>query len=132
MRLLLFFSLLRFVTCNWGLKEMGLSYFDNDKEEAMGDKMDVEYFEPIKKDSLCHSGNKQFFDACSGKKYKILLVDQLPTMATQLGCGKRIFHLLEALIGLGHSVSMSYLRPDKQETQTDKDLMEKLGVPILR
>ena len=38
-----------------------------------------------------------------------------------------MFHLLEALVGLGHTVSMSYLRPDSHETEEDKLFMERLG-----
>merc|ERR1711871_45809 len=112
----------------------GRSYFDESKNKVkVVDKMDVEFYEPTKKESLCDEDFPTKYDACTtGKKLNILVVDQLPVMATQLGCGKRMFHFLEAMIGLGHTVTMSYLRPDKHETQIDKDLMEKLGVPTLR
>ena len=126
--------LLQTVSGDWGLQDMGRSYFDEAKKKVSEvDKMDVAFYEPVKEDSLCAEGFPIKYDACTtGKKLNILIVDQLPVMATQLGCGKRMFHFLEALIGLGHSVSMSYLRPDKHETRVDKDLMDKLGVPVLR
>ena len=121
---------------DWGLKDMGRSYLSEAKKSARKvDKMDVEFYSPIAKNSLCDPENAvEQYTAClpEGKKLNILVVDQLPVMATQLGCGKRMFHLLEAMIGLGHTVSLSYLRPDKHETPTDITLMEKLGVPVLR
>lgn len=115
---------------------MGKSYFDEArKKKNKIDTMDVEFYTPIAKNSLCEAHDLNIeYNACKpgGKKLNILLVDQLPVMATQLGCGKRMFHLMEAMIGLGHTVSLSYLRPDKQETPMDAALVEKLGVPVLR
>jgi hypothetical protein len=36
------------------------------------------------------------------------------------------------VIGLGHTVTVSYLRPDKHETEIDKTLLRKLGITLLR
>ena len=134
---LLFFLLWAYQACgDWGLKDMGRSYFDEAKKKAkIVDNMNVEFYTPIAKNALCEIPNAALeYTTCQPerKKLKILVVDQLPVMATQLGCGKRMFHLLEAIIGLGHSISLSYLRPDRQETSADSALMEKLGVPVLR
>jgi len=35
-------------------------------------------------------------------------------------------------MGTGHHVSMAYLRPDMHETDNDRGLMDRLGVPVLR
>ena len=135
-RVLLFLLWNYLASGDWGLKDMGRSYFDEVKKKAkVIDTMNVEFYTPIVKNSLCEtqSTNSEYTACQPGqKKLNILVVDQLPVMATQLGCGKRMFHLLEAIIGLGHTISLSYLRPDKHETPTDVALVEKLGVPVLR
>ena len=89
--------------------------------------MDVKFYEPTKKNVLCNGTSTSAYKSCKlEKRLNILVVDQLPVMATQLGCGKRMFHMLEALVGLGHDVSLSYLLPDKIETSTGMILIRPL------
>ena len=69
-------------------------------------------YKPVTKGQLCNEEG-HLFKTCelsSGNAHlKILVVDQLPVMATQLGCGKRMYHLLEGLVGLGHEVSTYFI-----------------------
>jgi len=104
---------------DWGLKDMGRSYFEDAKKGVVVDSMDVKYYAPMQKNILCTQEHTNVLKSCrKEQKLNILVVDQLPVMATQLGCGKRMFHMLEAFVGIGHSVSLAYLRPDKIETDT--------------
>ena len=109
-------SFLPYTQGDWGLKDMGRSYFGDSKQKGPVDTMDVAYYAPTTKNILCKTNEEKYPSCKKTKKLSILIVDQLPVMATQLGCGKRMFHFLEALVGLGHSVSLAYLRPDKHET----------------
>ena len=126
--------LIKHIDAEWGLKDMARSYDDGSVKMEVVVKTNIASYVPVKKESLCEKFPERKYKACTGSKRKlnILLIDQLPVMATQLGCGKRMFHLLEALVGLGHIVSMGYIRPDSHEVAEDKMLMEKLGVPVLR
>lgn len=116
----------------WGLKDMGRSYADaRAREETM--VLDSSNYQPTRYNQLCEEFS-MLYKVCRNetRRLNVLVVDQLPVMATQLGCGKRMFHFLEALHGIGHKVTTAYLRPDMHETPTDKALMSRLGVPILR
>ena len=132
---LILFYLPNFIHGDWGLKDMGKSYMDQRVKEET-EILDSSNYVPLEYNELCSGTGKDEYTTCKlnnkdPKKLSILILDQLPVMATQLGCGKRMFHILEALIGLGYRVSMAYLRPDMHETPTDKALMERLKVPIL-
>eukprot|EP01041_Mallomonas_annulata_P001224 gene1224-2378_t len=124
-----------FVKSDWTLTDMGKSYFDVSVKAKVVDKMDSANYIPVKKGQLCKD-HGDFFKLCSNKSSdsirRILVVDQLPVMATQLGCGKRMYHLLEGIVGLGIEVSLAYIRPDSHEADEDRSLMTRLGVPVLR
>jgi len=126
-------SFINFLQAEWGLKDMARSYDDEKAKKKVIDKHDSSAYQPVQKNSLCKMYPGKY-SSCKTvkKKLSILLIDQLPVLATQLGCGKRMFHLLEAIIGLGHSASMGYIRPDSHETEEDILLLKKLGVPVLR
>lgn len=103
---------------------MGRSYFEDSKKGKVVDSMDVEYYTPTQTNVFCKDPTGPTRLSCKKEpRLNILVVDQLPVMATQLGCGKRMFHMLEAFVGLGHSVSLAYLRPDKTETDTGSTLL---------
>ena len=121
------------LTCvygDWGLKEMGKSYMD-EKIKDETDLLDSANYVPLKKGQLCDEEktlDTHKYKTCqdsSLQELRVLVVDQLPVMATQLGCGKRMFHMLEALVGLGYEVSLGYLRPDMHETEKDTGLMDR-------
>jgi hypothetical protein len=118
------------VMADWSLKDMGQAYIDENVAEEIV-QLDSSNYVPVKYNALCEE-NAENLKACQpgARKLKILLIDQLPVMATQLGCGKRIFHMLESLVGLGHEVTMAYLRPDSHETEHDQNLIRRLNVPI--
>jgi len=129
---ILLLCLLELSMGEWGLADMGKSYID-DRAKKETKVLDSSNYEPLTKNQLCgEAGNTYKSCLDSSRKLNILVVDQLPVMATQLGCGKRMYHLLEAMVGVGHHVSMAYLRPDMHETKNDLGLMQRLGVPVLR
>ena len=75
----------RIVYSDWGLKDMGRSYFDsNAKKEE--DPMSVEFYKPVRKNQLCEAFPDRYTDCKENEKLNILIIDQLPVMATQLGC----------------------------------------------
>jgi len=101
-------SLLNFklIFINAAVSPLSRSYLDGNSKDDTVDKMDSSGYIPVKKGQLCVD-YPQLYKTCSFKEHaqlKILVVDQLPVMATQLGCGKRMYHLLEGLVGLGHQV----------------------------
>ena len=91
---------------DWTLADMGKSYIDSKPREKVLDKMDSRNYQPLKKGQLCND-YKNYYELCNHnakKNIRVLIVDQLPVMATQLGCGKRMYHLIEGLVGVNYEV----------------------------
>jgi len=85
----------------WGLKDMGRSYADSRAKDETT-ILDSSNYVPLHLNQLCDEF-PTLYAVCrnESRRLNVLVVDQLPVMATQLGCGKRMFHLLEALVGIG-------------------------------
>jgi hypothetical protein len=85
----------------WGLKDMGRSYSDSRAKDETT-ILDSSNYVPLRHNQLCDEF-PALYSVCrnESRRLNVLVVDQLPVMATQLGCGKRMFHLLEALVGIG-------------------------------
>jgi len=86
----------------------------------------------FKKGELCRDeqGNLMNSHGCLDSK-KILVITQNVLVPTQLGCDKRAFYVLEALVGLGHDVHLAaLLQSSLHPTQLDRDYVDQLQISV--
>lgn len=84
--------------------------------------------------------NRTLYKTCrsgtdTGHSLRILIVSQNFPIPSLHGCDKRVFHVIESLIGLNHSVSLvpfsSMSGGQKSFTGMDYELLASLKIPIV-
>ena len=90
-----------------------------------------------KKGERCLEDSSYYRNNCYMSK-KIIIITQSALVPTQLGCDKRAFFVIEALVSLGHEIHLMGLLPSSTKpSQDDRDLIDQLKIsihtiPILR
>ena len=116
MKIFVFFLIItiKLALSEWSLKELSKSYEDRPENSTkrLNDRLPFSNYLPTRKGQFCENNNG-VFKLCdtynnNNPKLRVLVIDQLPVMPTQLGCGKRVYHLLEGLVGLGIEVIYYY------------------------
>lgn len=92
------------IYCENQLAQLAEDFYGGNSPETERKSSDPGNYVPLYKKELCLQSPAKFNSCDKHISRKILIVDQLPVMATQLGCGKRMYHFMEALIGLDFDV----------------------------
>jgi len=81
---------------------------------------------------LCEGSNRNQFAYSCANSLRILVISQNIPLPTQIGSDKRVYHVLEILMALGHSVHLAplYTHPNTA-TLDDVSLVEGLKLHIL-